>query len=763
MLKFYYNPFYKYTNRSIIDVSNDNNYKEINYVNIDSPDTINGHLIYVLEQNEKIPSYVIEDNKRRWFVSGITQLRTGKFQISLLRDIISESPESWKSEESYITAGTATDFNKYKRWDLPYTNTKVGEQRLNFGGKSSFFVYYVNQQKQNENQLTEEDLKIKYATVPGFTGSFDYTVSNLNEIPSYEFVNAGTVDTWLNMAEVNFNMVRQSGTALDLIKVVFAENDISVPDVAFDNSEYLQILTPYFEVFSNNTNNSRTQLISVLSSFLSNRANNISNGNLITATAISNLQPYIGKVIYDESTQKAYKINLTTSQYKYSETLSINDCESLIGSLRGINWPSFVASAGGYTSYTSQKPFFKFLSTRETYTYTLEELGTATSFDFNFIANQRKLPKSAVRCVNIVSTSTVTDDEIAQTLMLAQTNGINEDNTTGRILDVQYLPFSIATTTNENLKINNEPLIAQFLDLDDYQYSTDLNNLSNINKETDTIKIVSPSRASQLLFRPYDNDGNMEFTTKITLKPFTTTIYVRPSTKGLLLQDWDDKDCLIIQEDFSLTNVTSQWTNYIYNNRTYLNSFERQIQGREFERTWERKVEQAQARSDEWTSRNISAQKAQTYTGQLPLVSGIAGAVGTAWQDENYMRAAQLDREYNEALYQEGLAISRDMFEFQLENIQSQPLIPSRITTIDCKFLDGIYLEFYSTNQTELNAINNFYKYNGNRIDAYGTFESYWGWFVRGKIIKSYNYTQPEVDELNRRLSMGIFTEVSYD
>ena len=162
--------------------------------------------------------------------------------------------------------------------------------------------------------------------------------------------------------------------------------------------------------------------------------------------------------------------------------------------------------------------------------------------------------------------------------------------------------------------------------------------------------------------------------------------------------------------------------------------------------------------ADDWTARNISAQKAQTYTLNIPLVSDIAAAIGTAWADDAYMKAAQVDREYNEAMYREGVSLSRDLFEYQLENIKSQPLIPSRITTIDCKFLDGIYLEFYSTNPTELAAIAKYYEYNGNRIDDYGSFADYWGNFVRGKLIKAVNYTQPEVNELNRRLEMGIFT-----
>ena len=124
------------------------------------------------------------------------------------------------------------------------------------------------------------------------------------------------------------------------------------------------------------------------------------------------------------------------------------------------------------------------------------------------------------------------------------------------------------------------------------------------------------------------------------------------------------------------------------------------------------------------------------------------------------MQMAQLDREYNEALYQKSMEVARTQFSYQIENIKSQPLIPNTITVIDVKMLDGIYLEFYSTNFTEKQSIENYYKYNGNRIENYGNFDAYWGSFVRGRIIISYTYTQPEIDELNRRLELGLFTEV---
>jgi hypothetical protein len=131
MLRFYYNKQYKYTNRKIVDISSDTDYRDIDYENIDSPDTINGHIIYTLVAGEEVPTYIQDlESGKRWYVSGITQLRTGKFQISLIRDIISESPELWKNEEAYIEAGVANDYNKYKRWNKRMNVTKLMYEML---------------------------------------------------------------------------------------------------------------------------------------------------------------------------------------------------------------------------------------------------------------------------------------------------------------------------------------------------------------------------------------------------------------------------------------------------------------------------------------------------------------------------------------------------------------------------------------------------------------------------------------------------------
>lgn len=770
MLQFYYNPKYKYTNRSLIDISSDSNYVSKDYANIDSPDTINGHIIYQLTAGETLPTYILDtENNRRWFVSGITQLRSGKYQISLLRDILSEGLQQWKSEEAYINAGLATDYNKYKTWQLPFTNTKVKEERLNINGKSSFFVYYVNTRNVDaQNVLTEADLQIKSSLLPGIT-NYDYSVSSLSELPGFEYIGAGDLKLWninsCNIKTVMFSPISIGGTSWRNITAVYNNGVLELP-LTYEselspvnyNNNVVKIAANEIAV-SSNANNCLTDLESAITTWINTYKNTL--GAQISQNSASTLiNNYKDKIIYNTTDQKIYVLRATKNNMAYNTALgSGNEATTLATAIRNINWPIPYPSSDNIIFYGN---WLNFNSSADLYNFTLEEIGTALNCDFTFIANQRKLPKSAVRCVNIVSDNTISDQDLAQTLMVLQENALNLNEDSGRILDIQYLPFSVATSTNDNIKVNNVSMVAKFLDMDDFYYITDLTDLQNINKETDTIKIVSPSRASQFVFSPYNNNGNMLFQTSITIKPYSSIIYIRPSTQGLLINDWDDKDCLIISEDFSLTAVNSEWANYIYQNRNYENAFNRQIQGREFERTWEKRVEQAQAKSDEWTARNISSQKAQTYTGNLPIISSIAGAIGSAWQDQDYLNAAKTDREYNEALYQESVSIAKDNFSYQIDNLKSQPGIPTKVTTIDIKHLDGVYLEFYSTNSTELAAINNFYKYNGNRIDAYGTFNQYYGWFVRGKIIKSLNYTQPEINEINRRLNLGIFTEVNY-
>lgn len=779
MLRFYYDPKYKYSNRTLIDVSSDAYYRDIDYENIDSADTINGHIIYSLETGEKVPTYIIDLNsERRYYVTGITQLRTDKFQISVIRDVISESLD-WSKERAYISAGTATDYCKYKIWGLPFTNTKVKEERLNINGKSSFFVFYTNQVNNTSGTITEDDLILKYEATPT-SSTAQATYNTLGEIPGYEYIGFRFVQkkkvifqTTITRKEiVNLGngfkayAARMFSCEYDGIN---SSNDVQNTSLFYESVNE-GIVVNSFPALSYNANRpyNESAISEVLEGTAKVEYKDITHSSSydldysnINETVLNNLDGLVDKVIRVKNS-----VNPAVYDYyiikKRKDSDNVNHISYPLKSDTSQMLKNIIAISNDIPERdvkTMGQPFLYATVFENCREYELVNIGEGGSTcNFNLRADVSKLPKSNVRCVNIVSDDNISDQLIMKSLMLCQTNQSVSGDNIGRIIDVQYLPFSVATTTNSNIKFGNVSATAEFLSIDDFIYETNLDDLENINKETDSIIIVSPSRKSQYKFRPYNNDGNMEFSTRITLKPYQSVIYVRPSTKGLLMKDWNDKDCLIIQEDFSLTATTSAWAEYVYNNRNYQNAFNLDLQTKDFERSWERRIEQAQKKADNWTARNISSEKFKMITGNQIGTSNIFGALGAAIKDPLYLQAAALDRQYNEATYQRTIEVANQTFEYQINNIKSQPLIPNTITAIDTKMLDGIYLEYYSTNDTELESINNYYVYNGNRIDNYGTFSDYWGQFVRGNIIISQKYTQPELDEINRRLELGIFT-----
>jgi hypothetical protein len=629
-------------------------------------------------------------------------------------------------------------------------------------------------------------LNLKYEVSP-ISNTAQHTFESLEDIPGYEYIGIGSFNYLGDkpMGEVTItddnliysgDNIYRSGTRFTqtydingnkITNVVYKNKTFIVSEDGISHSTFNAIETDAYALRFNYSDSLKNSVINILndsitrtnSSILQNGLNNVVYSN-VNKSLINSLDSMINQTIRIQTSPTTY------NYYKINRTINNTNSIDYLVPINNIISQQMLTSVGNLiddnkkvNARTLGAPFFFFTNKSYTKRYELVYLGEGTDFDFNLKANVQKLPKSNVRCVNIVSDNMISDDYIMKSLMIAQTNQLAQEDNIGRIIDIQYLPFSVATNSNASIKFGDYNAIAEFLTDDDFYYETNLPDITNINKETDSITIVSPSRKSQFKFSPYYNDGIMEFSTRITIKPMQSVIYVRPSTKGLLLQDWDDKDCLIIQEDFSLTTTNSAWTNYVNTNRNYQNAFNLQVQTKEFERGWERQIEQAQAKSDIWTAANVSAQRAKTFSGNIPILSDIAGAYyGTTQPDVNYMRAAQLDREYNEAMHQKSLEVSQTTFEYQLDNVKSQPLIPNTITAIDVKLLDGIYLEFYSTNATELESIRNYYVNNGNRIDNYGTFAKYWGNFVRGKIIRSINYTQPEVDELNLRLQSGIYT-----
>lgn len=779
MLRFYYNKKYKYTNRRIITgLENETVYTDKDYVNIDSPDTITGHIIYVVQDNEPMPTYIQDmSNGQLWYVSGITQLRTKKYQLSLLRDIISETPRLWKQEKAYINAGSARrgNFNEYKLWNLPFTNTKLSTSRLNINGPSSYFVFYVNETEDNGHEV---DLQLNGTANASGSEQPIKEVTNLNAIPGYTDVIVPK--TYLKSIDTRFRTVIKR---VGYTNTYATSDQVSSLDVTTQNPTKSQTVTPGQDIVWNDIPPVPAELNRTLKYPASgsidrwriNISTGLSNWNdyMAQQTPYNSLLTFIndwaGQIVKTTSDGKYYEIKMyETPQNDINYRIGNSDARSqrLVQELAS----AFDISASGM-SYIGTAFLQADIIKSNIYFVAEEVTQDVITYEFKFPANTRKLSKSGVRCMNIVADGSGGIDNVRmeEILQLAQTNVLNgrEGNNiavAGQILDIQKLPFTVTTQLNKykNIIINNSVITASIVEIDDLEFITNTTVYTS-NKETTTVKLVSPTYKTQFEYRPYFNDNNTRIDVKATIRPYQSTIYLRPATTGLLLNDFNDKNCMIIEEDFSLTKVTNAWSEYVLQNKNFQSIFDRQIQGRELEQSWERRVEEAQAKADTWNAQNLSAEKAKTYTGNLPIVGNFVGMLGSAVPDSQYMEAARLDREYAEALRQESMSQARDMFKLQNGNLKSQPNIPKSITTFDVKSLDGIYFEVWGTNPTEQNAIRSYYENNGHRIDDYGTFEEYYNEFMRGYIVQSEHYTQPEIKEINVRLETGIYAEEGWD
>lgn len=104
-----------------------------------------------------------------------------------------------------------------------------------------------------------------------------------------------------------------------------------------------------------------------------------------------------------------------------------------------------------------------------------------------------------------------------------------------------------------------------------------------IQNETEFVRFCSPNYASVFEFSPAKNNGIPFVNVMCTYKPFNPFILVAPEFDNLYGDSFKDSRGLILAGDFSLANVTDSWINYELNNKTYQQSFNREITSMERE------------------------------------------------------------------------------------------------------------------------------------------------------------------------------------
>ena len=135
--------------------------------------------------------------------------------------------------------------------------------------------------------------------------------------------------------------------------------------------------------------------------------------------------------------------------------------------------------------------------------------------------------------------------------------------------------------------------------------------------------------------------------------------------------------------------------------------------------------------------------------------AAIGAVVGTAMSGA----AGAYDTYINELLRREALDLSKDQFNYNLQNIQALPYTLGKVSTFDYNNKIFPVLEFYTCTDQEKEIFRNKMTYNGMtimRIDKLINFKSNDLQFMKGKIIRftdlSEDYHKAAViaDEINK-------------
>lgn len=280
------------------------------------------------------------------------------------------------------------------------------------------------------------------------------------------------------------------------------------------------------------------------------------------------------------------------------------------------------------------------------------------------------------------------------------------------VKDEHYIPIPSAKqivffceTSQDSFTIPVSYQLQQFTALDFKAFSL-----------AETVRLCSPNYNGIFEFSPYKNRGFSYVKVDYTYKPYQPYIHLAPDFGGLYGQDYGDARGLICGGDFSLPITQDAWKEYQIQNKTYQEQFNRQIENMEVQHKYGRIQDIVNAATGT-VQGAVSGGATGVFMGGGALGAGIGAGIGGALS----LAGGITDIKINQALRNEALDYTKDMFGLQLDNIKALPNSLTRISSLNANNKIFPFIEVYSCSEEEITAIYNKLTYNGftiGRIDT---------------------------------------------
>ena len=694
----------------------------------------------------------------RWFIIEAVRSRQGQWILDLKRDLFADYWDQIIESPCFIEKGNL-----------------LLDDPLIFNSENMT----VNQIKTEETLLKDETncpwLVGYYAKNTDLSGTVPINISD--DIPHIDL--DGSISQWefypycnLNQAQQNFKGPAQTANYKFIITVPGIPSTPRLYSVnAFNGSTSLVGGSSSLDQIGFGQPTTST----IAEAFVSYGLNNL-NFNDYTLNQLQNkfdkILSYDGKIIKDTTIGKYYNCIITTYNTTTTTNISSGSLFNKLGEILSPLVTNYTPTTNSYTITTTQTEVSIQLEELEEleqqYSITSAKLITENS-PYDIFA----IPYGKITVKNTGGNVLV---ETNAQYGLTAAAAIQVNTGVDIIYDIQLLPYcpvqELITNTGEITVTNqlqyslikkkdSDIAVGIIFNVSKDNFSFNITNKTveqgqssierKINNECDKWRLASPNYSNYFDFSAEMNNGVEFFNVDCNYKPYIPYIHINPNFDGLYGSDFNDPRGLVLGGDFSLTQVNDRWQQYQINNKNYQNIFDRQIQNMEFKNT-------IGLTSDIISAVTGTAQGAVSggFMGNLmpKLGVGPGAAIGAAAS----ALGGAADVVLNSALRKEALDYTKDMFGFQLGNIQALPDTISKISAFNNNNKVFPVLEYYTCKDREKLAFVNKVAWNGMTIGVIGNIKDYinntWEYnynddnnFVQ--TIKSQNYIKGKIIRLD--------------
>lgn len=736
-------------------------FDNVNFVDNDGVNTT-----YLCNTQES-PDYVVVANGNlilhRWFVIERTIMRNGQYRFTLRRDLIVDSYDAIVNAPCFIEKAKLqpSDPFIFNKEDMTFNQIKTFEYALKDETGCAWVVGYI-----------PKDAFPDGATVTGdaiLDDSADITVAGIENWEYYQYQNTdfkASVTDYITKGLVRLYLTASTGTA-PLEDVPFGITPQGI--INLDVISPISVYSPGYKVTTTNSN------VSSAERAIKNGCPQQWNTSVGKATIALNLRNYIGghtisetydfntldnKILYDSNAKLYSRVIVSKELKKEKVAITPSTIPSLYNYLEENITKEVSADGKTFTivgagdNYTYETEF-----TYEAYRITLEQIPqqvTATiskpaaryhledqPYDMFTIpySNDLEIYKNGTKLFNANKSIAV---NIA-TQIAAATGAAN-------VYDVQLLPycpvryciladgkFDIKTAKVDYVKDKNNNNIGVILWATTSAFTVDILHEIvvedvKVESQTDMWRLTSPNFNGQFEFNAAKNGGVKSFNVDCNYKPFNPYIHVNPNFGLLYGKDFNDARGLICGGDFSLPQISNAWANYQLNNKNYQAVFDRQIQNME--------VNNRVQRTREITGAALGSLQAGVggAVGGAMLGGPISAVVGGIASMAASAAGGAADVMLNDQLRNEALDYKRDMFGYELGNIQALPTSITKTSAFTYNNKIFPILEYYTCTDKEKKALKDKIKYNGMTVMRIGTIGEFLGngelQYIKGRIIR---------------------------